>query len=63
MKDLRQELLDLAADVDKAAWIKFYAGHGDRAPDGCRLAKTHQKLIAEALRFQAKALPQLEDTP
>src|SRR5580704_6224459 len=52
-KATRQELLDLAADVKKAAWLEFYLGHGDRAPDGTRLTKRGKAMIASALKFQA----------
>ncbi len=50
---LKKELLDLASDVKKAGHIEFYLDHGDRAPDGTRLTESGQKMIAEALEFQA----------
>lgn len=48
-----KELLDLAEDVKRAGHLEFYEDHGDRAPDGTRLTNSGQRMIEEALRFQA----------
>lgn len=50
----KQDLLDLAADLEKAGHIEFYEDHGDRAPDGTRLSPKGQKILKEACLFQAE---------
>lgn len=49
----QSDLLDLADDVGKAAWIEFFLGTDDRSPDGTRLSRKGKNMLEAALRFFA----------
>ena len=59
-KPTKQDLLDLATDVKKAAWLEFYKGHNDRRPDGTRLTSHGQQWIADALTLYAEHLEEVK---
>lgn len=45
---------DLASDVRRAGHIEFFLDDGDRMPDGTRLTKSGQELLAKALDHLSK---------